>query len=144
MPITRCSEQKKRTLEEFYQDWANEDNQVSASLGRSMLDVIGLINTTFEETEIFGLTSHAHLLLHEEDNDKSGWYVAIIANGHEFHIEYQLPKDKSPWENATMKGAATTLKEFRDYIIIAMTESEGWVDCRELQDLYEKIKRKKK
>ena len=43
-----------------------------------------------------------------------------------------------------MKRVTTKLKEFRDYIIIAMTESEGWIDCKELQGLHEKIKREKK
>lgn len=94
MPVTRCSAQKRRTLEEFYQDWANEDNCVSANLSRLMMNVIGMINTTFEETKIYGLTSHAYLLLHEADNDESGWYVAIIVNGHEFHIDINYLKTK--------------------------------------------------
>ncbi len=144
MPITRCSAQKRQTLEEFYLDWANEDSQISSNLGKSMIEVIGLINMTFKETEIYGLTSHAHLLLLNDNSDESDWYVVIIASGDEFHIEYQLPKGKRPWRNATVKGATKSIKEFKDYIIIAMTESEGWVDCRELEGLYDKIKTEKK
>ncbi len=44
MPITRCKDQKRQTLEEFYVDWASAKNQISADLGKSMLSIIDLIN----------------------------------------------------------------------------------------------------
>jgi hypothetical protein len=143
MPILRCKDQKRQTLEEFYTDWASDKNQISADLGKSMLSIIDLINRTFIETKIYGLTSHAHLLFLSQDSSESDWFIAIIANGlQEFHIEYLIPKEKQPWSNATVKGATKSLDEFRDYIIIAMTESQGWKDNNELKRLYLQIKDK--
>jgi hypothetical protein len=141
MPLTRCSEQKRQTLEEFYSEWASSDNQISSDTGKSMLRVVDLINRTFIETKIYGLTSHAHLLLLSQDNSQSDWYVCIIANGlNEFHIEYLLPKTKQPWAKASVKGATKSIDEFRKFIIIAMTESLGWKDNSELSELYQTTK----
>lgn len=137
MPVIRCKDQKRQTLEEFYSEWASDKNHISANLGKSMLAIIDLINNTFIETKIYGLTSHAHLLLLSSDRSDSDRFVSIIANGlQEFHIEYLIPKEKQPWSNATVKGATKSLDEFRNYIIIAMTESQGWKDSNELKRLY--------
>lgn len=122
MPLTRCSEQKRQTLEEFYSEWASSDDQISADIGKSMLTIVDLINKTFSKTKIYGLTSHAHLLLLSQDNSESDWHVSIIANGlKEFHIEYMLPKNKQPWTGATVKGAAKSIDELKKYIIVAMS-----------------------
>lgn len=67
MPIIRCKDQKRQTLEEYYNEWVSEKNQVAADIGKSMLKIIDLINDTFLETKIYGLTSHAHLLLFSQD-----------------------------------------------------------------------------
>lgn len=137
MPIIRCKDQKSQTLEEFYFERASDKHQLSTDLGKSMLAIIDLINNTFIETEIYGLTSHAHLLLLSQDRSDSDWFVSIITNGfQEFRIEYLIPKEKQPWPNATVKGATKSLDEFRNYIIIAMTESQGWKDNDELKRLY--------
>ena len=141
MPLTRCSEQKRQTLEEFYSEWASSDNQISSAIGKSMLRIVDLIDRTFIKTKIYGLTSHAHLLLLSQDNSQSDWYVSIIANGlKEFHIEYLLPKNKQPWAKASVKGAIKSIDEFRKFIIIAMTESLGWEDNSELNELYQTTK----
>lgn len=141
MPITRCSEQKRQSLEEFYTEWASVSDEISAGIGKSMLEIITLINETFIETTIYGLTSHAHLLLLSEDNSLSEWYVAIIANDTEYHIEYQMTKDTRPWENATVKGGTRSIEEFKKFLIIAMFESQGW-KSGELGQLFTQIKAK--
>ena len=140
MPLIRCKEQKRQTLEEFYKEWASSDNSISSDLGKAMLRVIEKINQTFVETTIFGGTSHAHLLLFATENNDADWYVAIIANSDEYHIEYRMPKDKQPWKDATVKGATKSLSEFIDYVIIAMTESGAWTENKELKRLYDKLK----
>lgn len=139
MPLTRCSEQKRQTLEEFYTEWASSDDQNSVNLGKSMLVIVNLIDKMFLETKIYGLTSHAHLLLLSLDKSESDRYVSIIANGHEFYIEYLLPKNKQPWTNACVKGSTKTIDEFKKYLIIGMTESLGWKDSSELKTLYQSI-----
>jgi hypothetical protein len=142
MPIIRCKDQKRGTLEEFYSEWASEKNQVSADLGKSMLSIIDLVNSMFIETKIYGLTSHAHLLFLSQDRSDSDRFVTVIANGQEYYIEYLIPEDKQPRKDATVKGATKSLDEFKDYIIIAMNESQGWKDSDELKRLYLQIKGK--
>ncbi|WP_163411497.1 hypothetical protein [Flavobacterium ajazii] len=141
MPLIRCSEQKRQFLEEFYSEWVSESNEISASIGKSMLKIVDLINKTFTETKIYGLTSHAHLLLLSEDDSMSDWYVAInVSVLEEYHIEYQITKDSQPWENATIKGATKSMDEFKKIIIIAMSESQGWSKSAELNKLFAQIK----
>lgn len=141
MPLIRCSEQKRQSLEEFYSEWVSQSNEISVSIGKSMLEIIDLIDKTFIDTKIYGLTSHAHLLLLSEDDSMSDKHVAIIANGiEEYHIEYQMTKDSQPWENATIKGTTKSIEEFKKFIIIAMFESQGWNKSTELNKLFSQIK----
>jgi len=140
MPLIRCKEQKRQTLEEFYKEWASSDNTSSSELGKAMLRVIEKINQTFLETTIFGSTSHAHLLLFTTETNDADWYVAIIANADEYHIKYRMPKDEQPWRNATVKGATKSLDEFVNYVIVAMTKSGAWTENKELTKLYGKLK----
>lgn len=136
MPIVRCKDQKRQTLEEFYSEWASYEDKFSIDLGKAILSIIEFINNTFIETKIFGLTSHAHLILLAQNSSESEWFVKLITNGLEFYIEYLIPKENQPWENAIVKGETTSMEEFKNYIIIAMVESQGWNDSDELQKLY--------
>lgn len=142
MPLLRCSEQRRQSLEEFYSGWTLESNPVSVRIGESMLGVVALINTTFTETKIYGLTSHAHLLLCTEDHAPHEWYISIIANGQEYCIEYKMTKERQPWEGAVIKGGTKSLEEFRNFIIIALVESGGWERTEELDRLYASAKPK--
>lgn len=145
MPLIRCSQQNRQSLEEFYSEWNSESSEISAGIGKSMLKVIDLMNKTFTETIIYGLTSHAHLSLLSENNTLSDWYVAIVANGlEEYHIEYQMTKDSQPWENAIIKGETKSIEEFKNFIIIAMFESRGWDKNDELNKLFNQIKTERK
>jgi hypothetical protein len=142
MPIRRCSDQKRQTLEEFYTEWASYNDHSSSDLGKSMLSIIELANKLFLETNIYGLTSHAHLMFLSEDRSDSDRFVTIIANGSEFYIEYLFPREQQPWKDGSVKGMARSLEEFKDYIIIAMTKSQGWKDSEELKRLYLQTKDK--
>ena len=140
MPLIRCSEQKRQTLEQFYEELIPDNIKKFADVGSPMLNVLKLLNETFKETTIYGLTSHATLLLLNKDSSLSPWYVGLngletIPNGqrNEYFIEYLMPSNKQPWANAKVKGATTSLEELKKYILIAMTESEGWSDSNELR-----------
>ena len=99
-----------------------------------MLAFIELINQTFVETEIWGLTSHSDLVLQTEDKWDSDWYVTIKCIGNnEYYFEYRLPAYRSPWEYAKVKGVAKDISEAKKYLLIAMKESEGWKDNDELK-----------
>ncbi len=140
MPIVRCKEQKRQTLEEFYTEWAFSDNSISSNLGKAMLQVLEKINQTFIETTIYGGTSHAHLLFFVTETNWADWYVSVIASTSEYYIEYRMPKNKQPWKDSMVKGATKSLDEFMNYIVIAMTECEAWPNNTELKRLYKKIK----
>ncbi len=58
-------------------------------------------------------------------------------------FEYKMTESKSPWKYAIIKGQANTIEEARDFLIIAMTESGGWTENKELRKLYNKMKAKK-
>ena len=101
-----------------------------------MLKIIELINQTFQETQLWGLTSHAHLVIQAQDNWESGWYVTIRNNGTEqYQIEYKMPENEQPWEYATVNGQANSLLEIRKYLLIAMERSQGWKNNAELKEL---------
>jgi hypothetical protein len=138
MPLLGNSKQNKtRTLEDFYLDFTKDkSNPVWEKIGRNMLAFIDLVNQTFPETKIWGLTSHSNLVLQTQDKWDSDWYVTVNCIGsNEYYFEYRLPKDKSPWEYATVKGVAKDFSEAKKYLLIAMKESEGWKDNNELKKL---------
>jgi hypothetical protein len=140
MPILPCIEQNRQSLEEFYGEWASSDNRISSDLGKAMLQVIEKINQIFIDSTIFGGTSHAHLLFFTTETNWADWYVAIIANSDEYHIEYRMAKEKQPWPDAMVKGATKSLDEFVNFIIIAMNETGAWANNEELRRLYQKMK----
>jgi hypothetical protein len=136
MAIKRCSEQKRQTLEEFYTEFIPGKAKTYADIGTPMLKVLKLLNDMFRETEIYGLTSHATLLLLSEDSSISPWFVSLNGLEDEYYIEYLMTPDKQPWPNARVKGATKSLDDLRHFIVIAMTESRGWSSSIELQRLY--------
>ncbi len=140
MPLRRCSEQKRQTIEEFYAEFIPEKNQFWADAGTSMLKVTKLINDTFKDTVIYGLTSYASLNFLIQDDSQSDWLVTINSSGDEFYIEYLMTKNNRPWPNARVKGSTKSLDEFKILIVIAMTESQGWNESSELKALYDSIK----
>jgi hypothetical protein len=136
MPLIRSSEQKRLTLEEFYKEFIPDKVKTFADVGTPMLNVIKIINEIFKETKIFGLTSHATLMLLNDDSSTSPWFVALNGVQDEYYIEYLMTPDKQPWPNAKVKGGTKSLDEIKKLIIIAMTESGGWTNNKELEKLY--------
>lgn len=136
MPLIRCSEQKRQTLEEFYTEFIPDNVQRFADGGTSMLKILELINATFTQTVIYGLTSQATLLLLGENNSLCQWYVALNGLENEYFIKYSMTIEKQPWADAKVTGVTTSLDELKRYLIIAMHESGGWSNSSELNRLY--------
>ena len=72
------------------------------------------------------------------NNDKSDkFYISIAGyqskHYNEFIIEYVIPEDKRPWEDALIKGQTRDLEELKKMIIISMIKSGGWSDNPELE-----------
>lgn len=143
MPIIRCSEQKTQTLEDFYKEFIPKPEDAFGDAGTPMLEVLEFLNVCFKNTVIYGLTSHSHLLLFN-NNKSEDYYVSLVGYKskyyNEFIIEYLLPSDKSPWEGAVVKGGTAELEDFKKMIIISMTESGGWKDNPELEDCFKNYK----
>lgn len=137
MPLISCSSQPRKTLEEFYKEVSSESEVYSKEIGISMLSILAIINNTFKETNIYGLTSHYHLVLLSKDTYDSDWFVRILASKNNFHIEYLLPKDDSPWPYAMVTGTSVDMTDFKKYLIIVMKKCSAWKDSKEL--LFDKI-----
>lgn len=142
MPIIRSSNQKSKSLEEFYKELtSNNSTVVENEIGKAMLEFISLVNQTYKNTTLYGLTSHYSLVIQATDNWEDGWFVTVYSIGDKkFQFEYKMTETKSPWKYAIVKGQANTINEARSYLIIAMTESEGWKGNTELNELYAELK----
>ena len=131
MPIRRNSEQENISLEEFYQ-------RFDKKIGMRMLPFLDLINQIFQETQLWGLTSLNRLVIQNSDNSNSDWFVIVYNGGmDEYYFEYLLPERKRPWKQATVQGEAKSLEEAKEYLLIAMRESEGWEGNLEFERLLE-------
>ncbi|SHN16169.1 hypothetical protein [Chitinophaga sp. CF418] len=140
MPIIRSSGQKSKTLEEFYLELTEgKSTEVEKEIGAAMLSFISMVNETFTKTTLYGLTSHYSLVIRETDDWKDEWYVTVYSIGDKrFQFNYKMPEATSPWKYATVHGQANSIEEAKDYLIIAMTESKGWIGNKELRKLYHK------
>lgn len=135
MPIKRCSDQQSKTLEEFY-IFLSQQNTYYVDVAKQMLAFIDLINMLFKDTLIWGLTSHERLCLLNKDDSSADMLVIINSTGtNDYYFEYLLPADKQPWENAYVRGQASSIEEARKYLLIAMDDSCGWTDNSELNQL---------
>lgn len=78
MPITRSSDQKSKTLEEFYKELtSNNATVVENEIGNAMLSFISMTNETFIETTLYGLTSHYALVIQAKDKWDDDWFVTV-------------------------------------------------------------------
>ncbi len=132
MPLIRNTGQTK-TLIEFYTELKDSSDYTSQGVGTHMLNWIERINQEFKVTKIWGLTSLYRLILQAEDNYASTNHVILMAIDDEYYIEYQIPKESAPWENAFVKGSAASLDEAMRMLKIAMVNSKGWDDSAELK-----------
>lgn len=145
MPIIRSSDQKSKTLEEFYKELISDNaTVVENEVGKAMLEFISMVNKTFTNTTLYGLTSHYSLVIQATDNWEDGWFVTVYSIGDKkIQFEYKMSEKQSPWNYAVVKGQANTIDEAKDFLIIAMFESEGWSDNKELRKIYNKLKGRK-
>ena len=71
-----------------------------------MLDFISMVNETFKNSTLFGLTSHHSLVIQATDNwEMVGLTVYSIGDG-KFQFEYKMSELESPWNYAIVKGQA--------------------------------------
>ena len=51
----------------------------------------------------------------------------------EYHIEYLIPKESEPWENAFVKGSTKSLDTAMEMLKTAMRNSKGWLQATQLK-----------
>ncbi|OJJ21274.1 hypothetical protein BKI52_11970 [marine bacterium AO1-C] len=138
MPIKRSQQQAHESLEDFYKrdEWKG-GWEIAA---KNMLEIIDFLNENFIDTKLIAMTSHQRLCIQNKDDETSGWLVVVQSVGLDgYYIEYKVPNDKAPWENAWIKGTPKSLKEAKKYLVISMLACEGWPGNKELEKLKELI-----
>ena len=136
MPIIRNTKQSiDKDLYGFYAELTDDANEVvTKAIGKNMLALIEMINQTFVETKIWGLTSLYRLVLQTKDQWDSERFVTIYCIGNnEYYFEYLMTDSKKPWDYATVKGVTQNLTEAKKYLLISMKESGGWANNVELK-----------
>lgn len=139
MPIIKSPAQPVTTLEAFYTDLAGTANGLYAMRARAMLPFIAAVNTLFQETTLYGLTSHDRLAIQNAkagaaDSPTSTWLIIVSGSSSPgcYEIQYLIPEAQSPWPAARVHGGAANLGEALQYLLIAMRECGGWADNPEL------------
>ena len=134
MPIRRSTYQSTESLESFYKraEWTG----ATKIIANKMLELINIINEIFVDTYLIASTSHQRLCIQQDDDEKLSWLI-IISNSasDEFHIQYKMPQNKSPWKNAWITGTAKDINEAKIYLIRAMKETGNWKNNSELNNL---------
>lgn len=130
MSLKRNTDQKSQTLIEFNNEFKNSDNTFSQKAGSQMIQWIKQINHELSEIEIWGFTSHASLLLQNKNDIASEKYIILNTGLDEFYIQYLIPKEKEPWQNAYVKGETKSLNEAMVMLKKAIVNSEGWKDFK--------------
>jgi hypothetical protein len=120
MKLVRCKDQPRETLEQFYAD------QELASIGLCMIPLIERLRAHPDERAVWGLTSHAHLVLLSADTYKSPWYVRFCGMGKWYQIDYLMPERLAPWPGARVTAEAHSQDTAFQMILQAMELSEGW------------------
>jgi hypothetical protein len=127
MILTRCKDQKSKTLDEFYQELGRGEREVSRSGAKAMLELIARLRAHPDSREIFGLTSHSRLCLLAVDDYTSPWHVVVAAfDQRSYFVDYLVPPNLGPWPNARMTGEARSEDEALEMVLIAMERSQGW------------------
>ena len=104
MVLTRCKDQSRSTLEEFYGDLRDSPQ---AKGNQAMLNLIARLRSLSDDRRVWGLTSMGRLCLLAKDTYQSPWFVIIgVLDQSNYFIEYLMAAHSAPWPNAYVKGEA--------------------------------------
>lgn len=127
MHLTRCHDQKPKTLDEFYGELSQSDEPVTREGGTTMLTLIKRLRLMPNEQHVYGLTSHQRLCLLAEDSSETPWFVIVAAlDTQNYFVEYLMPERVAPWPRAYVRGEAHSENEAVKMILTGMEKSEGW------------------
>jgi hypothetical protein len=96
-----------------------------------MLELLGRLRALPDQRELWGLTSHARLVLLVEDTFRSPWRVIISALGvNSYQVEYLMPDSEAPWPGALVQGEGHSVEEAVQMTLTAL-ERSGAVEKRQ-------------
>jgi hypothetical protein len=125
--LTRCHDQKTKTLDEFYRELSVSDEPVTREIGQTMLSLIAGLRALSDERSVWGLTSHHRLCLLAADSAETDWFVTVVAlDARNYFVEYLMPERVAPWPRAYVRGEARSEDEAIQMIQTGMEKSEGW------------------
>lgn len=131
MHITRCQDQKHRTLEEYFgQEIHPEDPRpYEYDDEGAMISLIQRLRALPDVRQVYGLTSGRELCLLAQDMQSAPCFVKIGAVSKRmsmYFIEYLVPPHKAPWPQAYVTGMASSEDEAVQMILLGMEKSGGW------------------
>jgi hypothetical protein len=113
----------------FYGALASSHDDVSAGIGRAMLELLTSLEPLCAMYDVWGLTSLNTLVLLAEDDFRSPWYVRVVGlRGYE--IRYLMHPDEAPWPDAVVAGEGDSVADAVAMIETAMVRSGGWRPSR--------------
>jgi hypothetical protein len=129
--LTRCHDQKSKTLDEFYRELSISDEPVTREIGQTMLSLLARLRALPDERRAWGLTSHYRLCLLAADSAETHWFVTVVAlDARNYFVEYLMPEHIAPWSRAYVRGEARSEDEAVQMIQTGMEKSEGWKQRR--------------
>jgi hypothetical protein len=128
MPLYRSPLQGHQPLQAYYHEIANRESPVDRLVGQQMGQLLAVLEDLFPQLPLWGLTSMARLGLSPDPEFTSSWLVLVSSAflPDAYQVEYVLPVDRRPWEQAVVQGQSQSVAETKRYLLMAMRESEGW------------------
>ncbi len=126
MPIITSKSQDSKDLREFYSEAAEDSDFTTREIGKTMLEWVKRIELEAPELKIWGLTSHYRLVLMATETYHGEWSVIIIGQKGNYRVDYLMPKEEAPWDNAYVTGETTDFEEAFKMSIIGIEKSGAW------------------
>lgn len=129
MHLTRCQDQKHRSLEDFYgrEIHPEDPRPYEYDDEGAMISLIQRLRALPRERQVYGRTSGRDLCLLSQDTPSAPSFVNVhTVSKQMYFIEYLMPAQKAPWPQAYITGEASTEDKAVEMILIGMDKSGGW------------------
>ncbi len=139
MPLERVSYQGPETFLEFYKKEAAIGDDLYRKKSELMANAVHIINKIFEETVLYGETSHLRIgLVPDATENQPKVRIDNIGLKEYYYVSFAIPQRIAPWDHAWIEPKQVSFEELEKYILLAMKRSEAWDENPELTELYRK------
>lgn len=131
MHLTRCQDQKHRSLEEYFGTAIHPEDPRPYEYDDegAMISLIQRLRALPNERQVYGRTSGRDLCLLSQDTPSAPCFVKVTAVSKRmsmYFIEYLMPAQNAPWPQAYITGEASSEDKAVEMIVIGMDKSGGW------------------